>query len=91
MRLTRTPEPRTTPWRVYTLDEIRYQRVLALASIEVEKQAMAASATEAKEQMPFFGEGRGRGIMKALTYIEYAFIAVKIWKRFRSFFRKSRR
>ena len=88
MKLTRTPEPRpdATPWRGYTLDEIRYQRVLALASIEIEKQA-----SNAREQMPFVGENRGRGLMKILTYIEYGVIAVKLWKRFRSIFKKSRR
>lgn len=93
MKLTRIPEPRpdATPWRGYTLDEIRYQRVLALASIEIEKQAMAASASNAKEQLPFVGENRGRGLMKILTYIEYGVIAVKLWKRFRSIFKKSRR
>ncbi len=93
MKLTRTPEPRpdATPWRGYTLDEIRYQRVLALASIEIEKQAMAVSASNAKEQLPFVGENRGSGLMKILTYIEYGVIAVKLWKRFRSIFKKSRR
>ena len=55
MKITRTPEPRpdSNLWRGYTLDEIRYQRVLALASIEVEKQTMASSATDAKNNCLF--------------------------------------
>ena len=93
MKITRTPEPRpdSNLWRGYTLDEIRYQRVLALASIEVEKQTMASSATDAKKHLPFVGESRGKGIMKAFAYFEYAFIAVKLWRRFRRMFKKSHR
>lgn len=92
MKLTRTPDPKTasSSWKGYTLDEIRYQRVLALAAIEMEKKTLAASAEDARQQVPFFRESRGKGLFKALSYFEYAFIAVRLWKRFRGIFKKKR-
>lgn len=96
------PKPQSSSrlpeWRGYTLDEIRYRRVLVGARMEIEKYKLSTYYRDFKERNPFFGgsgeSGRSRGIfsriMGAFTYTEYAIMAFKLFRRVIPLFRRKK-
>lgn len=80
------PDPN---WAGLTLREIEMRRVMVQARMEIEKYKMANMADVFKNNHPvlsgsnFFGR-----IMRAFSFAEYAFLAVKLFKMVRPLFSK---
>lgn len=66
-------------WGGYTLDDLRYQRAVTLARMEVEKEKLMLGVDEVKSGMPGAG---GSGIMGkivgSLSYIDYIVLAFRL-------------
>ncbi len=67
-------------WTGYTLEELRYQRAMILARIEMEKQGIVHGFQHAKESIPLISGGRKGLVGKllgSLSYIDYALLAFR--------------
>lgn len=84
------PLAKTDEWRGYTLDELRYRRVMALTRIEIEKSKMIATSTDVRDNLPFIGRSFLGNFTKSLTVVEYAVLAFKLFRRIAPLFRKKR-
>ncbi|MDE6177011.1 MAG: hypothetical protein K2F71_05650 [Paramuribaculum sp.] len=78
-------------WRGYTIDELRYQRALTSARLEIQKERLLNQVNTIRGS---FGMLEGRGIMgkmlRSLNYIDYAVLAFQAFRRLRGFSRGSR-
>ncbi len=80
-------------WKGYTLDDLRYERAVALARLEIQKEKLAMSASEMRSGVPGIAGGGILGkLMGSLNYLDYAILAFRTFrfvsKRFRSFRKK---
>lgn len=66
-------------WRGYSLDELRYQRAVALARIEMEKEKMALEAAGLRQHVPGMNtRGLMGKIMGSLSYVDYIVLAFRL-------------
>lgn len=70
-------------WNGYSLDELRYQRAVTLAHLEIEKEKLALAAADAREGIPVVG-GMRSGIMAkiagSLSYVDYVVLAFRTFR-----------
>lgn len=80
-------------WDGYTLDELRYQRALNMARLEIEKEKLNAGITEMRRGLPTINSGHGilSKIAGSLSYIDYAVLAFRIFRTVSKAFRGLRR
>lgn len=78
---------RNKDWSGYTMDELRFQRMLNMTRIQVEVNALKAQYNEAANPNPkvqtFFSR-----ISNSIGYINYFLLAFRIGKKIYSFFKK---
>lgn len=80
-------------WNGYSLDELRYQRAVTMARIEIEKEKLAVGIDDLRQGIPFVGGGRGllSKIAGSLNYIDYAMLAFRAFRSASKLFRSLRR
>lgn len=79
-------------WKGYTLDELRYQKAVAMIRLEMEKEKISAGFSQMKNGMPMMSTGGIAGkIMGSLNYLDYALIAYKSVTKITSMVRKMKR
>ncbi len=80
-------------WNGYTLDELRYQRALNMARLEIEKEKLTAATSEMKRGLPSLSTGHGilSKIAGSLSYIDYAVLAFRLFRTASKAFRGLRR
>ena len=82
------PKAPETDWPGLTLDQIRMRRALVQARMEIQKYKLTSQLEHMRDRTPLFG-GSGSlfsRITGALSFAEYAFLAVKVFKMFSSVF-----
>lgn len=76
-------------WHGYTIDELRYQRALTSARMEIQKERLTNQFNTLKGS---FGMVEGKGIMgkmlHSLNYLDYALLAFHTVRRVSGMFRK---
>lgn len=91
-------------WGGYSIEELRYRRAENLARKELEKYRLGISVDHLRRTVPFLGGGRrddgddaeqspdlvGR-VSAFVTYAEYAFLAIKMFRRVSSIFKSNKR
>lgn len=77
-------------WKGLTLDEIRMRRALVQARMEIQKYKMSGMVQSVRERSPLFGGDSSlfSRLAGAVSFAEYAFVAVKLFKVVSSIFRK---
>lgn len=87
----KSPTHEEDGWKGYTLDELRYQRAVALARIEMEREKMAVKAYDLRQNMPVVGRSGLMGkIMGSLSYVDYIVLAFKLTRSLSRIFRRRR-
>ncbi len=85
-------ENQTTPWKGYTLDEIRMHRIISSTRIELEKAKMAAATQQyTSKENRFVSSPIVSKLTNALDYLDYASLAYTIGKRVFKLFRKRKK
>ncbi len=87
----RTPE---TEWSGYTLDELRYQRALTTARIEISKELLMMQASQLYKGKlpPRPGKSSMLGrMLSALSMFDYAILAIRVGQKLTGMFRSFRR
>lgn len=76
--------------RCYGIDELRYQRAVALARYEINKARFLEDIEAAKSKIPAAVSGKGifGKILGSLNYVDYALIAYRIYSKIRKFRKK---
>lgn len=69
-------------WNGYTLDELRYQRALTSARLEIEKEKLMQGINSMRSGLPSFSSGNSilAKIAGSLNYIDYAVLAFRLFK-----------
>lgn len=83
----RTPE---TEWSGYTLEELRYQRALTTARIEISRELLMLQATQLYKGKMLPHPGRGgifSRMLSTLSIFDYAILAIRIGHKLTSAFR----
>lgn len=75
-------------WRGYTLDELRYERVIALTRIEIEKAKLLDSAESTRDSLPIIGNTSATSIFKSISKLEYLIMAFKLYHKLSPLFKK---
>lgn len=91
--MNKTKSPHDNPeWNGYTIDELRYQRALTTARLDIQKERLLNQVNAVKGS---FGMLEGRGIvgkmLRSLNYIDYAVLAFQAVGRIRSLIGSRRR
>ena len=79
-----TPDPlQTMPHKGYTIDELRYQRALAMARSEIARMHVVDSFSATRQSiMSTVSPGGMMGrIIGSLNYIDYMVMGYQIWKK----------
>lgn len=75
-------------WQGYTIDELRYQRALTSARLEIQKEKLSNQFQTIRGT---FGMVEGKGIMgkmlSSLNYVDYAVLAFQTVRRLSALFR----
>lgn len=82
----------TMPAKGYTIDELRYQRALAMARSEIARMHMVDAYESTREAIsnPSSSGGIMGRIMSSLDYIEYVVAGYRIWKKIARIVRRKR-
>lgn len=90
MKLSDKSQP--MPTKGYTIDELRYQRALAMARSEIARMHMvdAYESTRSAISNPSSSGGIIGRIMSSLDYIDYAVTGYRIWKKIAGIVRRKR-
>lgn len=81
---------RSDSWRGFTLDELRYERVIALTRIQIEKAKFLDMAETTRESLPIVGHTSASGIFRSISRIEYLVLAIKLYRKFAPLFQKKK-
>lgn len=77
-------------WRGYTLDELRYERVIALTRIEIEKAKMLDAAEQTRDSLPLIGRSAATSMIRSISLLDYVILAVKLYRKIAPLFRKKK-
>lgn len=75
-------------WSGYTLEELRYEKVVALARIQIEKAKLIDVAESTRESLPIIGNSSASGIFKSISRFEYLILAIKLYRKIRPLFKR---
>lgn len=81
---------KTVTWRGYTLDELRYERVIALTRIEIEKSKLIDASETTREQLPLIGRSTATSLFRSISKIEYLIIAIKLFRKIAPLLKKKK-
>lgn len=81
---------KTNTWRGYTLDELRYERVIALTRIEIEKSKLIDAAESSRNDLPFVGRSTATTLFRSISKIEYLILAIKLFRKVAPLFKKKK-
>lgn len=86
------PQAPDNNWKGLTLDEIRMRRALVQARMEIQKYKLNAQIDTIRERTPLFGGSSSllSRITGALSFAEYAFLAVKFIRLIAPVFKKKK-
>lgn len=89
------PKDPPASWKGYSLDELRYQRALNMARIEIAKHMIATQGTTLYENT-FKMSGGNRGgivgkLMSTLSVMDYSVIAFRLGSKLFSLYRSFRK
>lgn len=68
-------------WQGYTMDEIAYQKALALARIEVTKERMNMDLERVKKGNVFLSGSWFKRIMRIVDYTDVFVIGLTLWRK----------
>lgn len=85
----KTPDPQ---WKGLTLDEIRMRRALVQARMEIQKYRLGTQLESVRERTPLFGGSSSlfSRLTGALSFAEYAFLAVRLFRMVAPIFRSKK-
>lgn len=92
-----------TDWGGYSIEELRFRRAENLARKEIEKYRLSIALDHLRRTAPFLGGGDaddrdsdqpvgliGR-VSTFVSYAEYAFLAIRMFRRVSSIFKRNKR
>lgn len=85
---TRNSNKKPDEWQGYTLEQIAYERAVALARIEIQKNRMDTGTQRMRAGNFSLGSAMFSKILSALSYVDYAVIAIQLYRRIAPLFRK---
>lgn len=86
----KTLPAKTTAWRGYTLDELRYERVIALTRIEIEKAKFLDAAETTRDSLPIIGHTPIGSLLQSIGKLEYLILLVKLYRKLAPLFKKKK-
>lgn len=76
-------------WRGYSLEELRYAKMIALTRVEIEKAKLFDAAEHTRDNLPIVGSASSMGtIFRSISKLEYFIIAFKLFRRLAPLFKK---
>lgn len=94
-KMTLPPYPKNSEdaWAGLTLDQIRMQRAIVQARMEIQKYKMYAQYQGVRERVPLLGSGSSllSRVTGAFSWAEYAFMGFKLVRMITPLFRKRRK
>lgn len=82
-----SPTHKTT-WSGYTLEELRYMRMLTLTRLEIEKAKLIDATEATRESLPIIGSTSAGTLFKSISKLEYLFVAIKLFRKLAPLFKK---
>lgn len=78
-------------WQGYSLEELRYARMVALARVEIEKSKLLDAAEHTRNNLPIVGSSSSfSSVFKSINKLEYFIIAFKLFRKITPLFRKKK-
>lgn len=79
-------------WRGYSIEELRYARMVALARVEIEKSKLLDVAEHTRDNLPIVGSASSMSnVFKSISKLEYLIIAFKLYRKLAPLFKKSKK
>lgn len=80
-------------WKGYTIEELQYQRAYTAARLEIQRQRLILNYNNFTKSMNPMAEKGGvvSKVFGAFTWIDYGFLAYRIFKTATGLFRRKRR
>lgn len=76
-------------WSGYSLEELRYAKMIALTRVEIEKAKLFDAAEHTRDNLPIVGSASSMGtIFRSISKLEYFIIAFKLFRRLAPLFKK---
>lgn len=73
-------------WKGYDFEQLQYRRIITEARIAAERQRIGETAQMVKQQNPLLSVRNARTLFSAISYIDYAVMAVKIFRKVKPLF-----
>ncbi len=92
--MTMTPAKQTKAsreWKGYTFEQLVYERAVALARIEVEKEVTAISYDRVKQGNFGMASGLFTRLMGALNYADYIVLLMQLYRHLSPLFKKKKK
>ncbi len=86
----KTLQAKTSSWTGYTLEELRYEKVVALARIQIEKAKLLDMAESTRDSLPIVGNSSASTLFKSISRFEYIILAIKLFRKIRPLFKKKK-
>lgn len=91
MKQLKDPQTEAPDWKGYGIDDLRYQRALAMARLTIEKERLAVASRRIYSGQGLPGTSGMIGkILGGLNYVDYAVLAFKLGRRVYSMFHSRR-
>lgn len=90
MKYKALPNGHTTEWHGYTLDELRYERVVTLTRIEIEKSKIIDLAEKTRSELPLIGTSTASTLIQSINKLDYIIFIVKLWRKLAPLFKKKK-
>lgn len=78
-------------WCGYTLDELRYEKLITLTCIEIEKERMMDMAVKTRNELPFVGQSGASALFHTVGKLDYIIFIIKLYRKLAPFFRKKKK
>ena len=77
-------------WSGYSLEELRYERVIALARIQIEKAKLIDMDQSTRESLPIVGNNTASSLFKSISRFEYLILAITLFRKIRPLFKRKK-
>lgn len=82
--------PHVSQWRGYTLEEIRYEKLVTLTCMEIEKTRIIDLAEKTRNELPFIGQSDQTSWLGNFAKFEYIVTIYKLYRKISTLFKKKK-